>query len=168
MGNGLTYKEEFIKFMVNGGILRFGEFTLKSGRLSPYFINTGNYKSGSQISKLGEFYAECIMDNNIKGDAIFGPAYKGIPLAIATGIILNNKFGVDMNYCFDRKEVKDHGEGGMIIGYQFGENDKKSRVSVTQMLRIWLFLLIEWKSVRVARSLPFKKWKKNLVSKFTL
>ena len=123
MGNGLTYKEEFIKFMVESDVLKFGEFTLKSGRLSPYFINTGNYKSGSQISKLGEFYAECIMDNNIKGDAIFGPAYKGIPLAIATGIILNNKFGVDMNYCFDRKEVKDHGEGGMIIGYQFGEND---------------------------------------------
>ena len=119
----MTYKESFIKFMVDSGVLTFGEFTLKSGRKAPYFINTGNYKTGAQLSQLGKYYAECIKANNIEVETLFGPAYKGIPLAIATGIILNNKFGVDMNYCFDRKEVKDHGEGGMIIGYQFGEND---------------------------------------------
>lgn len=123
MGN-LTYKEQFIKFMVDSEILRFGEFTLKSGRLSPYFINTGNYKTGSQISALGGFYAECIKENNIEGDAIFGPAYKGIPLAITTAVTLYNKYGIDLNYSFDRKEVKDHGEGGMIIGYKFSSDDR--------------------------------------------
>lgn len=122
--NALSYKERFIKFMVYSGVLKFGEFKLKSGRLSPYFVNTGNYKTGSRISKLGDFYAECIKENGIKADALYGPAYKGISLAVATGIVLFNRYGMDWNYCFDRKEVKDHGEGGMIVGYQFKNGDK--------------------------------------------
>ena len=112
----MTYKESFIKFMVDSGVLTFGEFTLKSGRKAPYFINTGNYKTGAQLAKLGEFYAECIHDNGIEADVLFGPAYKGIPLSVSACVALFNKFGVDASYCFDRKEVKDHGEGGTVIG----------------------------------------------------
>jgi orotate phosphoribosyltransferase len=122
--NALSYKERFIKFMLNSGVLKFGEYKLKSGRISPYFINTGNYKTGSQISKLGDFYAECIKENEIKADTLYGPAYKGISLAISTGIVLFNRYGHDWNYCFDRKEIKDHGEGGMIVGYQLKNGDK--------------------------------------------
>lgn len=122
--NSLSYKERFIRFMVNSGVLKFEEFRLKSGRISPYFINTGNYQTGAQIAKLGEFYAECIKENGIRADAIYGPAYKGIPLAISTGITLFNRYGMDWNYSFDRKEIKDHGEGGMIVGYQFKPSDK--------------------------------------------
>ena len=120
----MTYKQEFIKFMVENGVLRFGEFTLKSGRKAPYFINTGNYKTGSQLAKLGEYYANCIAANGIDGDTLVGPAYKGIPLAVTTAVALANNHNKDLNYCFDRKEVKDHGEGGMFVGKQLVDGEK--------------------------------------------
>lgn len=121
----MNYKQEFIKFMVRSGVLTFGEFTLKSGRKAPYFINTGNYKTGAQAARLGEFYAKC-MNENIPGhvDALFGPAYKGIPLSVATAISLANNFDRDVNYCFNRKEAKDHGEGGVMVGYKLKDGDK--------------------------------------------
>lgn len=120
----MTYKEEFIKFMVESGVLTFGEFTLKSGRIAPYFINAGNYKTGAQLAKLGGFYAECIKDNNIDVETLFGPAYKGIPLAVSAATALYNKFGIDVSYCFDRKEAKDHGEGGMFVGRTLEDDEK--------------------------------------------
>lgn len=120
----LTYKQQFIRFMVENGVLRFGEFTLKSGRKAPYFINTGNYKTGAQLSKLGEYYATCIKENSIDADTLVGPAYKGIPLAVTTAVSLYSKYGVDMNYCFDRKEVKDHGEGGLFVGKQLEDGER--------------------------------------------
>ncbi|MBQ3161914.1 MAG: orotate phosphoribosyltransferase [Oscillospiraceae bacterium] len=119
----MGYKQDFIKFMVDCGVLTFGDFTLKSGRKAPYFINCGNYKTGAQLNKLGEFYAECIIDNNIPVETLFGPAYKGIPLAVSAVTALSRK-GVDVAYCFDRKEVKDHGEGGMFIGKQLADGEK--------------------------------------------
>ena len=117
----MTYKQQFIKFMVENGVLKFGEFILKSGRKAPYFINTGNYKSGAQLAKLGEYYAQCIVDNNIVAETLVGPAYKGIPLAVTTAVALAERHGVDLNYCFDRKEVKDHGEGGLFVGKQLAD-----------------------------------------------
>ncbi|MBQ9376105.1 MAG: orotate phosphoribosyltransferase [Ruminococcus sp.] len=120
----MTYKEEFIRFMVDSGVLTFGEFTLKSGRVAPYFINAGNYKTGAQLAKLGGFYAECIKDNNIDVETLFGPAYKGIPLAVSAATALYNKFGIDVAYCFDRKEAKDHGEGGMFVGRTLEDGEK--------------------------------------------
>ena len=119
-----TYKEEFIRFMVDNGVLRFGEFTLKSGRIAPYFINTGNYKTGKQLAKLGEYYAACIAGNNLEAETLVGPAYKGIPLSVTTAIALYNGYGKELNYCFDRKEVKDHGEGGLFVGQQLSDGDK--------------------------------------------
>jgi orotate phosphoribosyltransferase len=125
----MDYKKDFVEFMVRAGVLTFGEFMTKSGRKSPYFINTGNYQTGSQLAGLGSFYADCIMDHikqgNLKKEitALFGPAYKGIPISVATAIALSEKYGTEMNYCANRKEAKDHGEGGTLLGYQLQPGD---------------------------------------------
>ena len=121
----MSYKEEFVKFMVRSGVLLFGDFTTKSGRKTPYFVNTGNYKTGAQAARLGEYYARNIQEH-VEGriDALFGPAYKGIPLAVAAGISMYNLFDRDINYCFNRKEVKDHGEGGAMVGYKLKDGDR--------------------------------------------
>ena len=106
----MTYKEEFITFMVRSGVLTFGDFTTKSGRKTPYFINTGNYKTGAQAAKLGDYYAACIQQNLPDGvTCLFGPAYKGIPLAVSAAASLYRSYGRDLPYCFNRKEAKDHG-----------------------------------------------------------
>lgn len=120
----MTYKQQFIKFMVDNGVLKFGEFTLKSGRKAPYFINTGNYNTGAQLAKLGDYYAKCIEENEIKAETLVGPAYKGIPLAVSTAIALYSHYGREYNYCFDRKEVKDHGEGGLFVGKQLTDGER--------------------------------------------
>lgn len=120
----MTYKQQFIKFMVDNSVLKFGEFTLKSGRKAPYFINTGNYNTGAQLAKLGDYYAKCIEENEIKAETLVGPAYKGIPLAVSTAIALYSHYGREYNYCFDRKEVKDHGEGGLFVGKQLTDGER--------------------------------------------
>jgi orotate phosphoribosyltransferase len=121
----MTYKIEFIEMMVRSGVLTFGDFTTKSGRKTPFFINTGNYQTGEQIFRLGDFYAEAIKHNLGDGfDVIYGPAYKGIPLAVAASSSLFRKYSQNTAYCFNRKEAKDHGEGGMIIGHQISNNDR--------------------------------------------
>lgn len=120
-----AYKEEFITFMVRAGVLTFGDFTTKSGRKTPYFINTGNYKTGAQCAKLGDYYAACIQENLPDGvDCLFGPAYKGIPLAVAAASSLYRNYDRDLPYCFNRKEVKDHGEGGSMVGYKPQAGDR--------------------------------------------
>lgn len=119
-----SYKNRFIEFMVRSGVLTFGDFITKSGRATPYFINTGNYKSGGQLSRLGRFYAQCLIENGADFDALYGPAYKGITLAAAASIALYEDHGRDVKYCFNRKEQKDHGEGGSLVGYKPGKNDR--------------------------------------------
>ncbi len=119
-----TYKEEFIRFMIENEVLCFGEFTLKSGRKAPYFINAGKYRTGKQIARLGEYYAACIKEHGVDVQTLVGPAYKGIPLSVATSIALAEKFDTNVNFCFDRKEAKDHGEGGLFVGKQLENGEK--------------------------------------------
>ena len=110
------YSESFIEFLVTSGILLFGEFTLKSGRKCPYFFNFGKIYEGEKAYQLANFYALAIQEKGIDFDVIFGPAYKGIPLAVALSLVLSKEFGVNKSYCYNRKEAKDHGEGGMLVG----------------------------------------------------
>ena len=121
----MGYKQDFIHFMVRSGVLTFGDFVTKSGRRTPYFINTGNYKTGAQAAQLGDYYAACIQEHLPDGvDCLFGPAYKGIPLAVAAASSLYRNYGRDLPYCFNRKEAKDHGEGGSMVGYKPQDEDR--------------------------------------------
>jgi len=117
-------KNEFIDFMTEAGVLTFGDFTTKSGRKTPYFVNTGNYKTGMHISILGDYYAQLVASSGEKFDALYGPAYKGITLAAATASSLYRNHGINVPFFFNRKEVKDHGEGGSLIGYKPKDGDK--------------------------------------------
>ena len=119
------YKQEFIEFMVESDVLKFGDFTLKSGRKSPFFMNAGAYVTGSQLKRLGEYYAKAIHDNyGDDFDVLFGPAYKGIPLSVATTIAFSELFGKEIRYCSNRKEVKDHGDTGILLGSKIKDGDK--------------------------------------------
>ena len=119
------YKKEFIEFMVDCNVLKFGEFTLKSGRKSPFFMNAGAYVTGSQLRKLGQYYATAIHDNyGMDFDVLFGPAYKGIPLAVATTMAFSELYGRDIKYCSNRKEIKDHGDVGILLGSSLNDGDR--------------------------------------------
>lgn len=110
------FQENFLNFAIERDVLKFGSFTLKSGRVSPYFFNAGNFHTGKDLSRLGNAYAEAIVNSGIRFDVLFGPAYKGIPLAAATSVALYNNYQLDIPWCFNRKEKKQHGEGGVIVG----------------------------------------------------
>jgi len=120
-----AYKQEFIEFMVDSNALKFGDFTLKSGRKSPFFMNAGSYVTGTQLRKLGEYYAKAIHDNyGLDFDVLFGPAYKGIPLSVVTAAAISELYGKDVRYCSNRKEVKDHGDTGILLGSPIKDGDK--------------------------------------------
>lgn len=120
-----AYKKEFIEFMVDSQVLKFGDFTLKSGRKSPFFMNAGSYVTGTQLLRLGEYYAKAIHDNyGLDFDILFGPAYKGIPLSVATTMAFSQLYGRDIKYCSNRKEVKDHGDTGILLGSPIKDGDR--------------------------------------------
>jgi orotate phosphoribosyltransferase len=130
LGSGMElrmeqYKKEFIEFMVDCGVLKFGDFTTKSGRKTPFFVNTGFYRTGAQLRKLGEYYAKAIHDKyGMDFDVLFGPAYKGIPLSVATTMAISEFYQKDIKYCSNRKEVKDHGDTGILLGSPLTDDDK--------------------------------------------
>lgn len=119
------YKQEFIGFMVDSQVLKFGDFTLKSGRKSPFFMNAGAYVTGTQLRRLGEYYARAIHDRyGLDFDVLFGPAYKGIPLSVATTMAISELYGKEIRYCSNRKEVKDHGDTGILLGSKLQDGDR--------------------------------------------
>jgi orotate phosphoribosyltransferase len=118
-----SYKQAFIEFMVRSQVLTFGDFVTKSGRATPFFINTGRYRTGAQLQQLGSFYADAIEASGVEFDFLFGPAYKGIPLVVATAMALSAR-GRDVPFCFNRKEAKDHGEGGILVGHPPAANER--------------------------------------------
>ena len=120
-----AYKKEFIEFMIDCEVLRFGDFVTKSGRKTPFFVNTGFYRTGSQLAKLGEYYAKAVANAfGTDFDVLFGPAYKGIPLSVAATIALSRDYGKEIRYCSNRKEIKDHGDKGILLGGPMGEGDR--------------------------------------------
>lgn len=125
LGQMEQYKQEFIEFMVESNVLKFGDFTLKSGRKSPFFMNAGSYVTGTQLRRLGQYYAKAIYDHyGVDFDILFGPAYKGIPLGVATVMAISELYGKDVKYCSNRKEVKDHGDAGILLGSPIKDGDR--------------------------------------------
>ena len=119
------YKKEFIEFMIDCNVLRFGDFVTKSGRNTPFFVNTGFYRNGTQLRKLGQYYAKAIEQSfGLSFDVLFGPAYKGIPLSVTTAMAVSELYGKDIRYCSNRKEIKDHGDKGILLGSPLEDGDK--------------------------------------------
>lgn len=151
-----AYQREFIEFALEKEVLKFGEFTLKSGRKSPYFFNAGLFNTGRDLARLGRFYAAALMDSAIDYDVLFGPAYKGIPIATTTAVALADHHDVDTPYCFNRKEAKDHGEGGSLVG-----SPLQGRIMlVDDVITAGTAIRDRWKSSRtMARIWPVYWWR---------
>ena len=145
------YKQEFIEFMIDCNVLKFGDFVTKSGRKTPFFVNTGFYRTGAQLRKLGQYYAKAIESKfGLDFDVLFGPAYKGIPLTVAATMAISEEYGKDIRYCSNRKEVKDHGDKGILLGSPIEDGDKVVIISKFQYIAInhklnkFLFILFHF------------------------